>query len=147
MWQKSSNFAPLMKKLLPILFLALVGCQQHNPAEDPISYGEDLVWQHGDSALYLCRHEWRGMVLGEQDPAHTIAHLPWHVPSKEDGQLLHMFSLIEPSPERYLCQDKDGVYWSFLFGSGKVTKAGQKTKYTLRPVRWQVGVQDTIISL
>ncbi len=124
------------------------GCSDRAAVDNPVSvYGEDIIWQHGDSALYLCRHEWNSIILSNQDPSDLVAALPWRVPTKAEGQLLHKFLIEVTHKQRYLCVDEDGVYWTFLFGSGNVTKAGTKTAYTLRPVRWSIAPRDTTISL
>lgn len=71
------------------------------------------------------------------------------VPAKSEAEFFHMCYVKDVGTERYLCFDFETQTWyTFCFnGVGKLTKAGSKTKYTLRPIKMIVQPKDTIISL
>ncbi len=88
------------------------------------------------------------------DPAITFAQdmHPYRIPTRLEAQLLRTVNLSDAywngGTYRCLCYDhpKDNVkkggtqygtgdYYTFLWGSGSVTKAGYKTEYCIKPIR------------
>lgn len=71
------------------------------------------------------------------------------IPSKKMAEIFRMCYVPDIGTERYLCMDYDtDVWYTFCFnGIGNITRAGAKTKYTLRPINVIIQPKDTIISL
>ncbi len=88
------------------------------------------------------------IVLSVYDtPDYDIAG-DYRVPNRKEAELMHLFTIPDAGSERYLCLDLETETWySFQFGSGNVTKAGMKTKYTMRSIRTYVEPKVTLIEL
>lgn len=133
--------------LLSVLMLMLSSCEK---SFDPSAYEEEqmkdtdsiredsVVWHENGAEMLLSGIEIKGIVLAEvEDPA-ALLPTGWRIPTLAEGRYLHTISLKgKHSSERYLCYDYDNETWySFLFDNqGSITKAGQKTKYTLCGVK------------
>lgn len=113
-------------------------------------YGDTLVYYDSHMQIYVCEHEWSGIVLNEKDPNKVVANTKWHVPTYTEAVLVRSCRFgKECGTQRYLCYDTDfGVWYSYKMNNeGNVTKAGNKTKYAIRPVRVVKVPADTIVYL
>lgn len=122
MW---SRFAHISFALL--LFLSLsTSCRKDeplNPSDDRFADTNETIVYETDST------EWRvclfatGMLYA--DAVQVTMPDPWQFPTREDAQTLK--TLTYPNDERFVTSDG----YTFGMPSTSVTKAGQKTKYSV----------------
>lgn len=130
---------------------------------DPIPGGTDqnpdeyLALTTDTALIYVSNRETDNIALADvPDPAKTYAMQlsPYRMPTRLEASELRKVTLPADywkSGLRALCYDDPahssvkiggtqygtGAYYTFLWGSGSVSKAGTKTKYTITPVRSQ----------
>ena len=144
--------------ILLLVLIAFCGCTQNgkNEPEEVINYAEDT---------YLCQYindDYKLAVIYLAPVEYQIAHITlsnnpnpekdlageYRVPTRREANYMHKCTIDDAGSERYLCKDEEtGVWYTFCFGAGNVTKAGTKTSYTLRPIRIYTPPRDTIINL
>ena len=101
-----------------------------------------LILQTDSDQWYLSATRYTGLI-GQSafQSAMMGVPQPYRVPTKAEGETLRHH--ISAPSERLLCLTPDSVWYTFTSG-GSVTKAGQKTKYTLWPIYRRSIRQDTI---
>jgi len=123
-----------MKIRLLILAVATLLISCNKKKDEPELYTETLVYQDDSQLVYLCDYEWKDVLVGD-NPKSKIEGTIWRIPTKDEAEYLHTFSISNGS-QRYLCIDNNETYYTFWFsGQGSISKAGAKTKYAVRPIR------------
>ena len=142
MWRPSSlhiSFAPLWCLLLFISVLttaALTGCkhskedepsieeeEQHDPIDEHIVEADETIILTTDSSEWNIRLFATGLVYA--DAVKVPLQSPWQLPTREEAKILK--DLVFPNDERFVTSDG----YTFGMPSASVTKAGQKTKYSV----------------
>lgn len=89
----------------------------------------------GASYTHLLTDEARAMKLKE----------PWQIPSREDARIIRQYIVF--GSERLLCfDDSTQTYYTFV-KTGSLTRAGEKTRYTLQIIRKDTVCTDISISI
>lgn len=106
------------------LSLFISACHQNEPTNPSDSFGstETVVFETDSDEWHvrlLAAHVLYANAIEVQLPS------PWTFPTREDALILH--TLEYPSEERFVTSDG----YTFAMPSASVTKAGQKTKYSV----------------
>ena len=114
--------------LLLSLSLCMSGC--HGQTEDPQNPSEDHFVDASEMVVYVTDStEWRVKLFKEHllysEAVSITLPAPFHIPSREEAQVLKTCSY--PHDERFVTCDG----YTFGMPSSSVSKAGQKTKYSL----------------
>ena len=122
MWSKSEviSFA-----LLLILSLS-TSCRKDepiSPSDDRFAEANETIVYETDSTEWRVRLFAKGLLYSEAVQV-TIPD-PWQLPTRDDAQVLK--TLTYPNDERFVTCDG----YTFCMPSTSVTKAGQKTKYSV----------------
>lgn len=127
MWRKSSRHISFAQAaLLLSLFLFMLACsgkteEPQNPSE-PTATGETIVFETDTSEWHVClfaQHLIYSKAVEVQLPS------PWLLPTREDAAILKTCNY--PHDERFITSDG----YTFGMPSSSVSKAGQKTKYSV----------------
>ena len=106
------------------LFISCRSDEPQNPSEEPEPVSEWAVVYETDST------EWRVKIFKEHllysEAVETNLPAPWRLPTKEEAQFLRTLTFSD-SKERFITSDG----YTFLMPSASVTKAGEKTKYSI----------------
>lgn len=96
---------------------------------------DSLVLASDTARLYVLFPWERRGVVAELDTA--ALPLGYRLPTRAEGKALTSsdFSWPRENNVRNICADTAGVYYTFRFGGGAVSKAGEKTTYRLVAVR------------
>lgn len=122
-WNHSTSFVPA---LLLSLFLCMSACsgkteEVQDPSE-PIGTGEAIVFVTDTS-------EWRVRLFAEHliysKAVEVQLPSPWLLPTREDAAILKTCTY--PNDERFITSDG----YTFAMPSASVSKAGQKTQYSV----------------
>ena len=114
--------------LLLSLSLCMSACsgqteEPQNPSETDQPVGQELIIYETDST------EWHIQLFKEHllysEAVKTNLPAPWRLPTREDAQVLKTCSY--PHEERFITSDG----YTFGMPSSSVSKAGQKTKYSV----------------
>lgn len=136
--------------VLLLFFIPFCGCTQNAPisssSEKPNNHSDSLIYTTDDCRLYLSCTEYTDIILSKTDPS-TMDFGRFRIPTKGEAELLRTLSVPTTTEQRLLCIAPDG-YYTFRFIKGShITKAGEKTKYAIRPIRVVYNPKDTIIEL
>lgn len=110
-----------------------------------VTYRETAVYCSDGTILYLSDREYTNIQLSTTpNPESLLGTSIYRIPTRDEAKVLNSASIETENTQRLLCLDSEtGAYYTFSLLGGSVTKAGSKTKYTLRPVR-SVEPMDTI---
>lgn len=105
----------------------LSGCDR---SDEPASQTDDhFVGSNGMVVLETDSTEWRVCLFAEHmtyaQAVQVTLHAPWQLPTRDEAQTLK--TLTYPSDERFVTSDG----YTFGMPSASVSKAGQKTKYSV----------------
>ena len=130
----SRRFALISSAFLLTLGLS-ISCQSEKSSEpeEPSSGGSGTVITDDGSAGTIVYQtdstEWRVKIFKEHllysEALAVELPEPWHIPTREEATFLR--TLTYPSEERFVTCDG----YTFLMPSASVTKAGEKTKYSI----------------
>ena len=113
--------------LLLSLSLCLSAC--NGRTDEPTPEAEQFVDANEMVVLVTDTSEWRVKIFKEHllysDAVATVLPSPWHIPSREEASTLKTLQM--PSQERFITSDG----YTFGMPSSSVSKAGQKTKYSV----------------
>ena len=119
MWRRLA----LISFVLLLISGLSISCRNGEMSSEPTINDYGTIVCENDS------EEWRVKLFKEHlyyaAAAETNLPAPWAIPTREDAQVLHLFSF--PSEERFITSDG----YTFGMPSPSVTKAGQKTKYSV----------------
>ena len=114
---------------------ALTGCKhseyepyieeekQHDPIEEHIVEADETIILTTDSSEWHIRLFATGLVYA--DAVQVPLQSPWQLPTREEARVLK--DLVFPNDERFVTSDG----YTFGMPSASVSKAGQKTKYSV----------------
>ena len=122
-WNHSTSFVPAV--LLLSLFLCMSACSGRTEVQDPsepTGTGEAIVFVTDTS-------EWHVRLFAEHliysKAVEVNLPSPWMLPTREDAAILKTCTY--PHDERFITSDG----YTFGMPSASVSKAGQKTKYSV----------------
>ena len=122
-WNHSTSFVPAV--LLLSLFLCMSACNGRTEVQDPsepTGTGEAIVFVTDTS-------EWHVRLFAEHliysNAVEVNLPSPWLLPTREEAQILR--TLTYPHDERFITSDG----YTFGMPSASVSKAGQKTNYSV----------------
>ena len=122
-WSHSTSFVPAV--LLLSLFLCMSACSGRTEVQDPsepTGTGEAIVFVTDTS-------EWNVRLFAEHliysKAVEVNLPSPWLLPTREEAQILR--TLTYPHDERFITSDG----YTFGMPSASVSKAGQKTNYSV----------------
>ena len=102
--------------------------------EEPQAPSEQSITDDGSSGVLVYETdstEWRVKIFKEHllysEAVAVTLHAPWRLPVREEAQVLRNLEFSSPSGERFVTSDG----YTFGMPSSNVTKAGQKTKYSV----------------
>ena len=120
--------------LMPLLFIlalttaALTGCK-HSKKDEPTDTSDHFVGTNEMVVFETDSTEWHVCVVATgklyADAVQVSVPAPYRLPTKDEAQILK--TLTYPSDERFVTSDG----YTFGMPSASVTKAGQKTKYSV----------------
>ena len=123
LWNHSTSFVPAV--LLLSLFLCMSACSGRTEVQDPsepTGSNEAIVFVTDTS-------EWHVRLFAEHliysKAVEVNLPSPWLLPTREDAQILR--TLTYPHDERFITSDG----YTFGMPSASVSKAGQKTNYSV----------------
>ena len=123
----SSRYAVIYCALLLTLSL-FTSCQNEDP-ETSSNHSNELVAQDDVVVLETDSTEWHVCIFAEHLTYSKAVEVnlpsPWLLPSREDAQILK--TLEYPHDERFVTSDG----YTFGMPSASVSKAGQKTQYSV----------------
>jgi hypothetical protein len=122
MWSK---YAAISFALLCILSLS-TSCRKDepiNPSDDRFADTNEMIVYETDSTEWHVRLFATGKLYAEAVQVEMPD--PWQLPTREDAQILK--TLTYPSDERFVTSDG----YTFGMPSASVSKAGQKTQYSV----------------
>ena len=113
-----------LKLLLLLSLLIPLGCSDKNAPDSPQEDNKKVavVFVTDSSEWSVCLFE-KGLVYAEAIQVSLPS--PWEIPTRDDAAVLK--SLEYPNDERFITSDG----YTFGMPSASVTKAGQKTKYSV----------------
>lgn len=112
-----------------ILIALLAGCSSVEPDKPPTTEQQDTIPPQGtvvyrtDSTLWTVYIFQTGVLYGSGYSVDS----PYHIPTKAEATVLHTISYVPGNGERFVTCDG----YTFGMPSASVTKAGQKTKYSV----------------
>ena len=119
---------------MPLLFIlalttaALTGCK-HSKKDEPTDTSDHFVGTNEMVVFETDSTEWHVCVVATgklyADAVQVSVPAPYRLPTKDEAQILK--TLTYPSSERFVTSDG----YTFGMPSASVTKAGQKTKYSV----------------
>lgn len=119
---------------MPLLFIlalttaALTGCK-HSKKDEPTDTSDHFVGTNEMVVFETDSTEWHVCVVATgklyADAVQVSVPAPYRLPTKDEAQILK--TLTYPSDERFVTSDG----YTFGMPSASVTKAGQKTKYSV----------------
>ena len=108
---------------MPLLFISACHRNEPNaPSDHFVGNNEMVVYETDSTEWHVCIFA-TGMLYA--DAVQVAMPVPWQLPTREDAQVLK--TLTYPSDERFVTSDG----YTFGMPSASVTKAGQKTKYSV----------------
>ena len=125
MWRKSNA---ILFALLLTLGLSMSACKHEEPT--PTSDDEERFADADETiVLETDSEEWRVKLFKEHltyaEAVQVVLPSPFHIPTREEAATLR--GLTYPHDERFITSDG----YTFGMPSSSVTKAGQKTKYSV----------------
>ena len=119
MWRRSV----LISSVLLLTLGLSISCRNGEQSSEPTFEDNGTIVCENDS------EEWRVKLFKEHllyaAAVETNLPAPWSIPTREEAQVLHLLSF--PSEERFITSDG----YTFGMPSSSVSKAGQKTKYSV----------------
>ena len=97
--------------------------EQHDPIDDHIVEADEMIILTTDSSEWHIKLLATGLVYS--DAVQVPLQNPWTLPTRGEARVLK--DLVFPSDERFVTSDG----YTFGMPSASVTKAGQKTKYSV----------------
>ena len=131
----SSRYAQISCVLLLCLLLslsaALSGCKKSRSDEPEQPVDEHTVDANKTIVLQTDSDEWTVSLIKEHlyysEAIAVTLPAPWRLPVKEEAQILRKLEYPTPSGERFVTSDG----YTFGMPSSSVSKAGQKTQYSV----------------
>lgn len=115
--------------LLILLLLSWGGCTHNDEPEDGQQTIEDTPVATAVTVLTTDSADWVVQLIKEHltyaEAVQVVLPSPFHIPSREEAKVLKDLSY--PHDERFITSDG----YTFSMPSSSVTKAGQKTKYSV----------------
>lgn len=115
-----------------VLLLSLSLCMSacNGRTDEPANPSDEQTYAATEAIVLVTdSDEWRVQIFKEHlfysEAAAVKLPAPWRVPSREEASVLRTLEL--PSDERFICEDG----YTFGMPSASVSKAGNKTKYSL----------------
>lgn len=123
-WNHSTSFVPAV--LLLSLFLCTSACSGRTEVQDP----SETLTGTGDVIVFVTdTSEWHGRLFAEHliysKAVEVNLPSPWLLPTREDAAILKTCTY--PHDERFVTSDG----YTFGMPSASVSKAGQKTNYSV----------------